>query len=145
MLNSETEYEFFERVSGSVYNRKCIDGKITGCGNCVGYCKYCEHPGFLTKKQRERHDCLEKKCRHYLSKERTESKKNTPPKTAKELLSLAQKCAEKTDDIRILRSRFDGDKWAIDYVSVFGNLELSKIEKTVSDLSGLSVRFQRLD
>lgn len=31
-----TQYSQYEAQSKSKYNRKCIDGKITGCGNCVG-------------------------------------------------------------------------------------------------------------
>ena len=47
--STETDvYGQYERKSPTKYNRKCIDGSITGCGNCVGYCQYKEHPGFLT-------------------------------------------------------------------------------------------------
>lgn len=36
-----------KKAFGSGYNRKCIDGKITSCSNCVGYCQYNKHPGFF--------------------------------------------------------------------------------------------------
>ena len=59
------------------YNRRCIDGHITGIGNCVGYCLYEGHPGYLTKSLRKEHDCIKKNCYHYEPKVRT-----TEPVTA---------------------------------------------------------------
>ena len=61
-------YELLEKKSGSPHDRRCIDGRITGCGNCVGYCSYSEHPGFLTRKQRQEHDCIKKGCHYYIAK-----------------------------------------------------------------------------
>ena len=61
----------YQRIDGhhaSPHHRRCIDGKITGCGNCVGYCQYSEHPGYLTKELRKRHDCINKGCYHYIPK-----------------------------------------------------------------------------
>ena len=54
------EYMTYENVEKKYglknHTRKCIDGKITSCGNCVGYCMYCEHSGFLTKELRKKHN-----------------------------------------------------------------------------------------
>ena len=61
-------YKQYEAKYGSKHNRKCINGKITGCGNCVGFCKYSGHPGFLTSKMRERHGCINKGCFYYVGK-----------------------------------------------------------------------------
>lgn len=52
----------------SPHHRRCIDGKNTGCGNCVGYCKYNGHPGYLTKELRKKHDCIKKGCNYYVPK-----------------------------------------------------------------------------
>ena len=52
----------------SKHVRRCIDGKTTSCSNCVGYCQYKGHPGFLTRKQRQNHNCLNKNCYYYLQK-----------------------------------------------------------------------------
>ncbi len=71
MTDLFTEYEAFEKRSGSLYNRRCIDGRITGCGNCVGYCKFEGHSGFLTKPLRKEHNCIFKACRYYVPKERS--------------------------------------------------------------------------
>ncbi len=54
--------------SGAPHHRRCINGKITGCGNCVGYCKYNGHPGYLTKELRKQHDCIKKGCNYYVPK-----------------------------------------------------------------------------
>ncbi len=64
----ETQYQQMERRYGNGYNRRLIDGKITGCGKCVGYCKYQDHAGFLTKDLRKEHNCLGKGCFYYISK-----------------------------------------------------------------------------
>lgn len=61
-------YVYYDKIYSSSYNRRCIDGKITGCGNCVGYCTYIEHSGFLTKQQRQEHNCIKKNCFYYLPK-----------------------------------------------------------------------------
>ena len=52
----------------SPHHRRCIDGRITGCGNCVGYCNFRDHPGYLTKDLRKKHDCIKKGCNYYVSK-----------------------------------------------------------------------------
>ena len=66
------EYMTYENVEKKYglknHTRKCIDGIITSCGNCVGYCMYCEHSGFLTKELRKKHNCIGKQCHHYVEK-----------------------------------------------------------------------------
>jgi hypothetical protein len=47
---------------------RCIDGRRTNCGNCVGYCRYAGHEGFLTRQQRKEHNCIVKRCDYYLPK-----------------------------------------------------------------------------
>jgi len=62
------QYHQMERRHGRGHDRQLINGRITGCGKCVGYCRFDEHAGFLTKELRQSHDCLGKQCRYYLSK-----------------------------------------------------------------------------
>ncbi len=64
----ETHYALMERNSRMGVNRRTIDGKITGCGKCVGYCSFYEHPGYLTKEIRKQHDCIKKGCYYYSPK-----------------------------------------------------------------------------
>ena len=54
-----------------------MDGRVYGCSKCVGYCRYYGHPGFLTGKLRQEHDCLGKGCAHYVPKERSGSRTMT--------------------------------------------------------------------
>ena len=42
--SNESDYMSVERKQRSPHHRRCIDGKTTGCGNCVGYCTFIEHP-----------------------------------------------------------------------------------------------------
>ena len=68
----ETYYQQMETRYGRGYNRRLIDGKITGCGKCVGYCRYENHPGFLSKEQRKRHNCIKNNCFYYIPKSKQE-------------------------------------------------------------------------
>ena len=70
-----TEYEFYERREKSVHTRRCINGKITGCGNCIGFCKCNLHPGFLTRELRKQKNCIKKGCVYYVRKEKSEKVK----------------------------------------------------------------------
>lgn len=62
------EYYYYESRSKNRYNLRCIDGRRTNCGNCVGYCRYAGHEGFLTRQQRKEHNCIVKRCDYYLPK-----------------------------------------------------------------------------
>lgn len=57
-----------EKTYDSPHHRKCIDGSVTGCGKCVGYCAFRDHPGFLTKELRKQHNCIKKGCHYYSPK-----------------------------------------------------------------------------
>lgn len=70
----KNRYSQYEKRSPSKYTRKCIDGTITGCGNCVGYCQYNQHPGFLTADMRKEHNCVGKGCDYYVAKPKRISK-----------------------------------------------------------------------
>lgn len=67
--SSDMPYKAFDHsFGGDKYNRRCIDGTVTGCGKCVGYCAFYEHTGFLTKELRKQHNCLKKGCRYYVAR-----------------------------------------------------------------------------
>ncbi len=69
--NMFTEYEFYERREKTEFTRRCINGKITGCGKCVGFCKCDLHPGFLTRALRQKKNCIKKGCVYYVRKEKS--------------------------------------------------------------------------
>ena len=66
----QTNYSSFESKYTSPHRRRCIDGQITGCGNCVGYCTFHEHPGYLTQQLRKEHNCVKNNCFYYHPKEK---------------------------------------------------------------------------
>lgn len=145
MRDYYTEYELFEHKERSLHERRCIDGRITGCGNCVGYCKYCEHPGFLTQRQREQHDCINKQCRYYLPKTKKNRVKKNKDIRPEMLTSVAKYYSEEIDDLRVMRSYLKGDRWVINYITVFGDHNLSNIEKSIEQSTGLPVKMERLN
>jgi len=61
-LDLHRDYSYYEEKCGNSKNRRCIDGHITGSGNCVGYCIYDVHSGFLTKELLKAHNCIENGC-----------------------------------------------------------------------------------
>ncbi len=68
------QYRLMEKRAGTGHERRLINGRITGCGNCVGYCRYEDHSGFLTRDLRKEHNCLGKQCRYYLGKPKKSEK-----------------------------------------------------------------------
>ena len=66
-------YQLAERKFGDSHDRRLIDGTITSCGKCVGYCMFQDHPGFLTKQQRQAHNCITKQCMYYAAKPKAEA------------------------------------------------------------------------
>lgn len=73
---SNNDYNNYENKHLTPHHRRCIDGKTTGCSKCVGYCKFREHPGFLTRELRKRHDCLKKGCYYYVPKTKSVKSSN---------------------------------------------------------------------
>lgn len=64
------QYAMLEEKHGRGHERRCINGKITGCGKCVGFCTYEVHPGFLTEDLKSKHRCDSRECRFFLPKPR---------------------------------------------------------------------------
>lgn len=71
-------FNYYEEQSKNKYERRCIDGKVTHSGKCIGYCECSLHSGFLTREQRKQHDCIVKQCFYYVPK--TKNNKNDPYK-----------------------------------------------------------------
>lgn len=67
-MMTDNVYDQMEAAQKGRYNRICINGKVVGCGKCVGYCQYEGHAGYLTEKLRKKHECLEKGCFYYAPK-----------------------------------------------------------------------------
>ena len=137
-------YIQYENSSKSQVNRRCIDGTITGCGNCVGYCQYQEHPGFLTQKQRKEHNCIKKQCHYYLPKPARQKAAESVDNSSA-ILSLAKRIAKDIDDLSILKIWREGRSWVLGYVTVFGRYDFCDIEQKIREESGSSIIMQKLD
>lgn len=139
-----SEYEMFECRHGDSKVRKCINGRNTGCGNCVGFCKFAGHPGYLTQDLRREHDCLNKHCHYYLPKpqrQRTEKSKDI----SSLILSLAKQSVSDIEDLRIMNTRFEDRICVIGYITVFGQYNFSDVEQKIEKMSGVPVTMQKLD
>ena len=137
-------YAEYEKRSPSRTTRRCIDGKITGSGNCVGYCEYVDHPGFLTAKQRKEHDCINKKCNCYIPKPHT-PRRNIPEAEPSMILQLAQQSVAEYDDLRIINARRSNQTWIIGYITVFGEYNFTAIEEQIQKEVGVAVSMQKLN
>ena len=142
-----TKYEYYESVSPSNINRRCINGRITGSGKCVGYCAYNGHPGFLTKNLRKEHNCIGKGCFYYIAKERTESEiAVTYIDHSLFILEEVRKHLKYSDSIypvKVKRNSFDN--YSVCYVTISSERIPDRLPKKLSDDFGVNVNFERLN
>lgn len=149
-------YENVEKKYGlKNHTRKCIDGKITSCGNCVGYCMYCEHSGFLTKELRKEHNCIGKQCHHYI--EKTISIKediNNPFATAlnswnskvDDAFSIACSLTRSFEGMRFIAAKpLDGLVCELSYVTISNDYELGSIINAIESKMGIRVEIRKLN
>ncbi len=139
------EYQSMEERYGIGHNRKCIDGKITGCCKCVGFCKYAGHPGFLTESQRSAHNCIGNGCNYYLSK--PESMRILPKAMdpAQMLLNYAREAVADMEGLKVTRIRNENGSWIANYVTLSNEYQLEQAEKRVRRQTGFKFSFHRLN
>lgn len=132
-ITKTMDYAYYDNKSDSKYDRRCIDGKITGCGNCVGYCQYSEHSGFLTIKQRKEHNCIAKSCYHYLPKIKQEKFKKAVDNRPLEIISISSGLISKLEGIRIMKACRNRDGgWLVKYISITNGYSIKDIERKIS-------------
>lgn len=139
----KSEYERLENKLTSVHHCRCIDGKITGRGSCVGYCKFKDHPGFLTAELRKVHNCLIKGCHYYLAKERTAKDKAVSVEEA--VLQIALECANSIPWLRVMNVRNVGGVVTVFYIAVSDDCPISLLEHCISEQSGEQVCLKRIE
>lgn len=146
-MTTMTTYNDYDRRYGR-HKRPCIDGKVTGSCNCVGYCEYEIHPGFLTEQLRKSHRCIENGCIHYREKQVTE---NIPQivipqrDMTEELLCLANHCTAEFEGMKFIRvAQTAYNCWTAYYVAI-SDYALNRIEQHISERTGVDVTFQRLN
>lgn len=134
---AEKDYAFYERIYENSRNRRCIDGRITGCGNCVGYCRYAGHSGFLTEKHRSQHNCIEKGCFYYVPKAKRPKSKRFEKLTCRELTALATQLTAEYEGMRVMGAAQDQDKcWTVRYVTITNEYPIEALEKRISESIG---------
>ena len=131
-------YEMHERTYRDTYNRRCIDGSITGCGKCVGYCEFADHPGYLTKEMRREHNCIKKGCHYYRQKEKHTVDRTVTPSPAP-ILDIAQAETEALEGLKAIRAEKGGNGWVI-YCVAIADYALEAIADRIRKRSGEEVR-----
>lgn len=146
MNEYQIDFKYYENKSGSKYNRRCIDGKMTGCGNCVGYCQYIGHSGFLTKEQRKEHNCIEKCCIYYLPKIKQEKTRKLTDNRQNEVFDIANNLISKYEGMRIINvSRNQSGRWLVNYISITNGYSIVAIENKISMIIGESIKMVNLN
>lgn len=149
VYSTETSlYEKYEKQCRHKFNRVCIDGKITGCGNCVGYCRYDGHPGFLTDKHRRDHQCVEKNCFHYVEKpaRMRKQRKKIHNEFHDTLLSLAKSKTGLMEGLLIINANQDSlGSWQLGYITISNEYTLSHLAREIRQELGCDVEFDRLN
>lgn len=144
-MSMTSVYSEYEKHSPTTYTRKCIDGRITGCSNCIGYCQYEGHPGFLTAKHRKEHDCLGKDCFYYVAKPVKEKSARTIDRSA-EVLAIAQNVFAQHDGMKIVRAREESlSSWILSYVALFSDVAYISSLEQVMQKTGCTIQLERLD
>jgi len=148
MYSQETtiDYITYDSKHNSVHDRSCIDGTITGSGNCVAYCKYEGHPGFLTEKLRVKHKCIEKGCLYYLPKpKKKKTRNNSENNEQKKIMEVSTSVTSDMEGIRIMRADRDEDGiWVVYYIAI-SNYLLDSFASKVEEETGTKVKFVDLE
>ena len=140
----KNRYAIYERRFGSGYNRKCIDGKVTSCSNCVGYCQYNKHPGFLTTEHLMKHNCEGKGCDYYIAKPKREKIKRSG--YVAEILEFIRSEVESNEGIRVINIKEqEGDKYVAYYVTITNDLPFEKAVQEVVAKFNVELEFIQLN
>lgn len=139
-LDPHRDYSYHEEKCGNSKNRRCIDGHITGSGNCVGYCTYDAHNGFLTKELREEHNCIENGCFYYLQKVKSKKSQVEDSNRSSEVVKIASNVISAYEGIRIMdASEKQNGGWNVKYVCITNEYSIKAIETRISIIVGESI------
>ncbi len=143
---AENLYEQYEKQCRSKFERCCIDNTVTGCNKCVGYCRYEEHPGFLTKELRKEHNCIGKQCFHYVAK----VKKNSTPQGVADLtssiLSMVHQTMCQNEYARVLRvENAEFKRYNAYYISISNECNFDRYSSQIKNKFGVDVDFIKLN
>ncbi len=151
MMNNELFYNTSKQNGSLAYKqtdftRRCIDGSVVGCSKCVGYCAFCEHPGFLTEKLRKKHDCLGKECFHYIAKPAKEKHYTKTLNLSNELLSYVQKEIDLNEGLKVIRVELDqSNSYKAYFVAITNHFCLDRYVSSAKERFGANLVFERLN
>lgn len=133
------DYAYLDKAQSDPYRRRCIDGRITGRGNCVGYCQCGEHPGFLTAGHCAEHHCEEKGCHYFMPKLRREKAPCKRPNKRSEIVTAATRVIAAFEGMKIMRADKANDVWQLKYITISDAYPISRIEENISEVIGETV------
>ena len=143
---SQRDYLYYEERCGNSKNRRCIDGHITGSGNCVGYCMYDVHSGFLTRELREAHNCIENGCFYYLRKIKPKKVQVENCNRSSEVVKIASDVISAYEGIRIMDAiAKQNGGWFVKYISITNEYSMKTIENRISTFVGESITMVNLN
>lgn len=136
-------YAYYEEKSHSRINRTCINGRVTGCGKCVGYCQYSGHPGFLTRDLRKQHDCINRNCYYYV------------PKPLKEKRQIENRRGTYLDTIACILHPYEGMKvlgvdetdegLLLRYITITNSYSLEELTEKLKEKFECRIAWKKLD
>lgn len=146
MYSAVYDYSYYDGKQNHTHNRRCIDGTITSCGKCVGYCQFSEHRGFLTKEQRKEHNCIVKGCYYYLPKPKAGKTRSTIKNYTTEIIQKSSEVIANLEGIKIIRAEKSSQGgWKLKYVTLTNDYSISDLEKLISSVLGQRTVMQRLN
>lgn len=139
------DYTYLDKVQGNDHHRRCIDGRITGRGNCVGYCNYAKHPGFLTAGHCTEHRCTEKGCHYFLPKPKQEKAHAKRTDAGDEIVMIASEVISVFEGMKIMRADKADGSWRLKYITLSDAYPIGRIAESISKAVGETVVMIRLD
>jgi len=141
-LEIAIDYDTYDNKHKSAHNRHCIDATITGSGNCVAYCEYEGHPGFLTEKLRSEHECVKKECIYYLPKTQKYRRNHSNQDVEqKRILEMSQSVTSDMEGLRVMRANRDIDgSWSIYYISI-AEYFFDSASRIIEENTGVRAKF----
>lgn len=133
------DYAYLDKTQGDAHHRRCIDGRITGRGNCVGYCQCNEHPGFLTARHCTEHRCEQKGCHYFMPKLRQEKSPAKRPDAGAEIVTIAAQAISAFEGMKIMRADKTDGGWRLKYITLSNDYPIGRIAENISEAIGESV------
>ena len=140
-----TPFELADKpCDGFEYNRRLIDGTVTGRCACLAYCTYEEHEGFLTQKLMTEHNCIGNGCKYFSPKPKEEKEEKEKQATAKakvvfdekRMLEIANKASKGYGDFRIYSAeRSASGEWTLLFAAFRRDYPVSRLEKIVKSVT----------